>query len=377
MNKIMEKFNAIAAQPFETVQELKKAKGKKLIGIAPMHFPEELVHAAGILPFVLQESAEIITDGFSYMYPNHCGITRNVIDKFVKGQLDFLDGLIYVDMCIQPRNAHIILHRNYPGKYIKLCQVTGEFTKSWVLEDAVSEFGIIKSELEKIAGKSIDDESLKTSITIYNKTRSLLRKLYDLRRANPGILRARDLRSVVMASMLMLKEEYNELLEEFINSIEKEKTPVKKGVKLFLTGHFCQAPKVDILDIIENAGGVVVDDDLFTGSRYFAIDVPMNGGSPMEALGKRYTDLSLPCPTHYHPTNLWEKYVKEKAIANKVQGVIILQPKFCEPQMAFYPYLKETLETAGIPHLLLETEHEVTSLEGAKTRIQAFMEMLK
>lgn len=378
MNKMMGKFNSIAARPFDWVKELKETKGRKLIGIAPMHFPEELVHAAGMIPFVLQESDEPITDGYSYIYPNNCGITRNMIDMAFKGQLDFLDGLIYVDMCIQPRNAHVILHRNFPGKYIKLCQTTCDFTKSWALEDVLSEFGIIKAELENMAGRAIDDQSLKESILIYNKNRSLLKKIYTLRRANPGILGARDLRSIVMSSMLMLKEDNNKLLEEIIGEMEQEKHAAgDEGIRLFLSGHFCQSPKVDILDIIESAGGVIVDDDLFTGARYFTIEVNINGLSPLEALGKRYLDISLPCPTRYHPENLWEQYVKEKAISNNVQGVIILQPKFCEPQMSFYPYIKETLETAGIPHLLLETEHEVTSLEGYKTRIQAFLEMLE
>jgi benzoyl-CoA reductase/2-hydroxyglutaryl-CoA dehydratase subunit BcrC/BadD/HgdB len=35
------------------------------------------------------------------------------------------------------------------------------------------------------------------------------------------------------------------------------------------------------------------------------------------------------------------------------------------------------MANAGIPHIMLETEHEVVSLEGIKTRLQAFMEMLK
>jgi len=29
-----------------------------------------------------------------------------------------------------------------------------------------------------------------------------------------------------------------------------------------------------------------------------------------------------------------------------------------------------------MPHIMIETEHEAMSLEGVKTRLQAFMEML-
>jgi benzoyl-CoA reductase/2-hydroxyglutaryl-CoA dehydratase subunit BcrC/BadD/HgdB len=34
------------------------------------------------------------------------------------------------------------------------------------------------------------------------------------------------------------------------------------------------------------------------------------------------------------------------------------------------------LNGAGVPHLMIETEHEVVSLEGIRTRLQAFIEML-
>jgi len=68
--------------------------------------------------------------------------------------------------------------------------------------------------------------------------------------------------------------------------------------------------------------------------------------------------------------------VAEKAETCKADGVIILLAKYCEPHLFSYPFIKRTLADRGIPHLMIETEHEAMSLEGIRTRVQAFMEML-
>jgi benzoyl-CoA reductase subunit C len=44
--------------------------------------------------------------------------------------------------------------------------------------------------------------------------------------------------------------------------------------------------------------------------------------------------------------------------------------------MIYYPYIRARLESAGIPHILIQVEYEMVSLEGIRTRIQAFIEML-
>jgi hypothetical protein len=47
------------------------------------------------------------------------------------------------------------------------------------------------------------------------------------------------------------------------------------------------------------------------------------------------------------------------------------------PHMYFYPEIKQAFERRGIPHLLIETEHEGMPLEGLKTRRETFMEITR
>ncbi len=375
-SEIIDKFKAVVDRPYEELKQWKEANKRKIIGCSPMHFPEELIHAAGMLPVVIQETNEPITTGFSYIYPFFCGITRNIIDIGVKGQLNFLDGLIYTDLCIQNRTAASILRQTLPSTYVDFAQLPSSFTRENVLENTVKELNRIRAGIENLAGRKIDDMSLKQSIAVYNKNRSLLRRLHDLHKGNPGLLAYGNMQVIVQSSMMMPKEEHTQLLEKLLSEIEDTKPASVKGIRLFLSGHLCQRPKSDILDLIEKVGGIIVDDDLYTGYRYYATDVKMNG-NPIEALAKRHLEKSPPVPTRTGLPLRWEKYLVDRVKESKAQGVVVLVVKFCEPHLFYYPFIKEALTKVNIPHIMIETEHEVVSLEGIKTRLQAFMEMLK
>jgi benzoyl-CoA reductase/2-hydroxyglutaryl-CoA dehydratase subunit BcrC/BadD/HgdB len=45
--------------------------------------------------------------------------------------------------------------------------------------------------------------------------------------------------------------------------------------------------------------------------------------------------------------------------------------------MYFYPEIKAAFDAAGIPHLLVETEHEEMPMEALKTRIETFVEIAR
>ena len=168
INETMDRFRDIVDQPYERLREWKQEHGAKVVGCSPMHFPEELIHAAGMLPVVLQESKEAVTEGFSQIHPFYCGITRNIIDIGLKGQLNFFDALIYSDICIQARNAACTLRYVMPDSRVEFVQFPTSLNREGVLEDTIREMEKIKAVLEDVAGLKIDDQSLERSIKVYN-----------------------------------------------------------------------------------------------------------------------------------------------------------------------------------------------------------------
>ena len=114
----------------------------------------------------------------------------------------------------------------------------------------------------------ITDAMLSDSIKTYNQIRELMRRLYALRVQKPAIISGPDFHSIIKAAMIMDRKVFLETIEKIVTQMEASDKKIISGNKrLVLAGSVCSHP--DIYDIIEQAGGVVVGDDLCTGSRYF------------------------------------------------------------------------------------------------------------
>jgi benzoyl-CoA reductase/2-hydroxyglutaryl-CoA dehydratase subunit BcrC/BadD/HgdB len=146
-------------------------------------------------------------------------------------------------------------------------------------------------------------------------------------------------------------------------------------VRAHLSGHLCHAPRRELLEVIEECGVVVVDDDLWTGRRYLQTGVDETA-DPMAAIAAWYAqrNVNLPCPTRVQHDADWDTWLVDAVEGSGAEVVIHLMPKFCEPHMLFYPELRKALDAAQIPQLLIETEHEGIPLEAFRTRVEALVE---
>ena len=140
----------------------------------------------------------------------------------------------------------------------------------------------------------------------------------------------------------------------------------------------CHAPKPALLAMMEECGAAVVDDDLYTGFRYVSLDAEETG-DPVKALTHWYLNRNdvVPCPTRLDPKTDWDGWLLKAVEQSGAKGLIVLMPKFCEPHYFYYPRIKKTFETSGVPHMLFETEHEMNVGGSTRTRIESFVEMLK
>ena len=369
-----EKINFVFEDPY-LIMKKEKSKGKRIIGVTPMYFPQELVRAAGALPVILQASKEPVTLGFHHYYHFFCGLTRGIVDQALKGKLDFLDGFILSDMCFEMRHIADPLRRANPFPIIYIQWPLEADEKRWQ-NFIVKRLEKCAGQLEALLGTKITDRDMEDSIAIYNENRALLRRIYDLRKSKPAIMTAKEMSALVISSMVMPVEENNAVLSELIPELEKREIQDRAGVNLFLSGHLCHEVKEGILDLIETAGGIVVGDDIYAGFRYYSTDISLDA-PPLDAFARYYLDSAVPCPTRVEYNKDWADYLIKSVKGHSAKGIIIILAKNCEPQMIYYPYLKSQLVSAEVPHILIEVEHEMVSTEGIRTRIQAFIEMLR
>jgi benzoyl-CoA reductase subunit C len=377
-DRILTRLAACATDPLGYARAWKEANNRPVIGSFPMNFPGELAHAAGALPLILQESSDPITYGHGLLFPFYCGYTRSMVDQAAKGDLSGLDAIMFGDHCVQLLGAADAIRMQLPNTRVIFFQLISSMCDPWTLGRSIETFGELKSELEDFIEKPIEDGALGDSIRLFNHNRQLLRNLYAMRESGAVALTATQMQHAVKSSMIMDKAEHTALIEALLTDLERNPRPRAEGLRLHLSGHFCQAPKPEILEMIESCGAIIVGDDLYHGFRYISTDVSPEG-DPIAALAQWYMarNTGVPCPTRVQNDVDWDEYLPNAISREKAHGMIVLMAKFCEPHMYYYPEVKEAFERRGVPHLLIETEHESMALESLKTRVETFIEIVK
>lgn len=359
---------------YDNLKQWKKASGNKIIGCHPMDVPEEVVHAAGILPITMIGYEGAITRASKSLQPTiACNVLLENLELCFSDTLDFLDGVIFADVCdvipifsdIWRRHSHHALHH----LMVMPKHLNSPSSRRRVREQFVK----LKIALEQLNNKEISNLALKHSICVYNRNRSLLKRLYNLRRVKPGLLSSTDVSAVVTAGMLMWKEDHNQLLEQLVQELENSPDPSSDAqVKLIVSGSLC-GPCDSVLSAIDAQGAHVIEDDLYVGSRYFTT-LTNEGTDPLDALAERYIN-DIPSPAKFFDADEWANYLLKMIIRNEANGVIIVMRKFCEIHADDYPSIQKKLGQAGIPNLMIEIERTGIS-EQDRARIQTFIEML-
>ncbi len=100
-----------------------------------------------------------------------------------------------------------------------------------------------RGDLEKSLSVTITDEALREAIDLTNSIRAALRRLYELRAANPGRISGSDIHRIVRASMIMDRRRFLALLEEFLAEASGKDAPAaaKPPHRLILSGGVCNA----------------------------------------------------------------------------------------------------------------------------------------
>lgn len=371
-------FAAAATDPLGYARAWKDRTGRKVIGSFPMNFPGELAHAAGTLQMILQESPDAITVGHGLLFPFYCGYTRSMVDQAARGDFDVLDAIMFGDHCVQLLGAADAVRVQLTKTRVIFFQLISSMCDPWTQGRSEESFAALRAELEDLMGAPVADDALHASIRLFNRNRVLIRRLYDMRKTGKAPLRATEMQHVVKSSMIMDKAEHTALLEHLVAIHEQTDAPPQPGMRLHLSGHFCQAPKPEVLSMIEDCGAIIVGDDLYHGFRYISTDVPETG-DPIAGLARWYLDRNtgVPCPTRVQNNVDWDAYLLDAVAEERADGMIVLMAKFCEPHMYYYPEVKEAFEKRGVPHLLIETEHESMALESLKTRVETFVEIIR
>ena len=368
-----DEFYEILKDPVSYGRKMKE-QGRKIVGYFCSYTPEEIIYAAGAHPFRIFAGGGNIHFADAHFQSYCCSLVRGALEGALAGNLDSLDGAVFPHTCDSIQRLSDIWRMNVKGPFhvdvVLPVKLDTESARAYMI-DVLKKF---RNDLASHLRVEITDDKLKNAIRIFNTIRGSLKRLYELKAENPGIISGSDLYAVVKASMIMDRDHIFEILPAVIEEVEKKKENATSsaGKRIVLAGGICNHP--DIYRIIEEAGGVVVWDDFCTGSRYFEESVKENA-DPIAAIAGRYIERPV-CPAKHagiftRGENLL-RIVKEK----DASGVVFFFLKFCDPHAFDYPYMKEFLDREGIPSMMLEVEDQLPSEGQLRTRFETFVDML-
>jgi benzoyl-CoA reductase/2-hydroxyglutaryl-CoA dehydratase subunit BcrC/BadD/HgdB len=231
----------------------------------------------------------------------------------------------------------------------------------------------LRTALEDYTGSRIQDSALWGAIDLYNESRDLMNELFELRKNPENSIRGTTVFKVIQASQRMPKKSFNKKLRGFIQNIKKQemKTFQAEEPRIMIVGSLL--PGAQLVEIVEEAGAIVVCDDMCSGSRYFERNVE-KGDNPIKAISSRYL-LKAPC-ARMKDTELRLERGKELLENFHVDGVIYQTVKFCDNHLYDFPVYREYFKEMDVPVLQIEEDIVGGNIGQIRTRIEAFIEML-
>ncbi len=363
-------FKKMVADRHEYAREWKKRTGGKVMGYFETYFPEEVAYAAGVLPvrILAEHEPDAISAKWIYAccYPVH-----DITNMFLNGRYDYVDGITNTEGCQWMYNAFEVAMNNNP-KLFSHYLFLPDYPDAWTSKDALrSELEVYRKRMEDWTGRTVTDADLDRAIDVYNQNRRLLRRIYELRRADRPPLLGSEAMYMMLANQVMDKAEMNVILEKYIEELENRE-PCRDMIRLLLIGS--ETFDAQLEELAEKLGANFVVDELDNGTSYCWNEVIPQKDRLM-AISLRY----LARPHHPLKDNNWRRrpqHIFELAEDFHVDGAVIAKQVYCHPHGTDNYAVWKILRERNIPYLYFERNMQLPE-EEFTLKLESFLNMLR
>ena len=361
----------VEVSEFDTVRRWREAGGK-VAGHFQVYFPEEIVHAAGMLPFKVRGAPIEPNKADSHFGSYLCSILKTSLELALSDLVEF-DMFVSHPICDAARNLAAIWGRNvdYPCQILYLPQNPNS---AGSVEYLRHEYDRMRRVAEEVADCEITDDDLRNSIAVFNENRRLLRELYDIKRETPWLITAEDAYALLALAGMTPREEHNELLSSLLPMIREGTTKPEDRVRIVFEGGFCEQPPFDLIRMLGRTV-YVVDDDFLIGMRWLTQDVPV-GGDPLTNLAEAYIEHSSYSPVQHDLRKPKEEMLISRIRESRADAAIVAAAKMCEPGLEEQVTYTHALDDEEIAYFVSEFEENMSSFDQLELQIATFIENL-
>ena len=359
-----------------------KASGRKIVGTFCVFVPEELTLAADAVHVGLCSGAEAGFAEAEQLVPrNTCALIKSFIGFKLARLCPFTEScdlVIGETTCDGKKKAYEAFAEHVPLEVLEVPQrKTAADRLLWK-----SEVLRYKQLLEELTGNQITAEKLQAAIQTVNAKRRALQRLNALRQADPAPISGRDALLINQVAFYDDPIRFTASINALCDQIE-ERVGKKEGVapagtpRLLLSGCPMAVPNWKLPYIVESSGAVIVGEESCIGSRNTRDLVGEEAATldeMIDALVDRYLKIDCACFT---PNQERQDNVRAMVKDLQADGVIHYSLLFCQPYEHEAIKIEKTLRQAGTPMLSIATDYSMEDVEQLKTRVEAFVEMIK
>lgn len=347
-----------------------RAGGGRVLGHFQVYFPEELAHAAGMLPVRIRGAQTDGNESESHFGSYLCSIIKTSLDVALTKGIE-LDLFVTHPICDAARNLAPIWGRNFDYK----CQIlylpqnpNSKHAKTYL----ANEYRRLLGDIEAATGRTVSEPDVRASIKLYDRSRALMRELYAIRRNQPWLLGADESMALIALAGTLPREELIGLLEMVIPMIRVRQARQQDRMRVVFEGGFCEVPPFDLLQTVTRSC-YVVDDDVFIGLRFIIDDVG-DTGDALADLAEAYIDRSSYSPVQHDLRKPKEEMLLQRIRHADAKLAILAAAKMCEPGLEEQVVYSKALEEAKIPYFISEFEENQNTFDQLAIQLETFVE---
>jgi benzoyl-CoA reductase/2-hydroxyglutaryl-CoA dehydratase subunit BcrC/BadD/HgdB len=364
--------------------QLREAKknGIKIIGYFPGNYvPEEIIYASGAVPLCLirggnQRPADA---GLSVLPQVICPFARAQIGERLLKENPYYNML---DMVVAPITCQHLkkvadIWEYYGGLEMFKLGVPHQHGHDFELEYYTNRLKVLKDRLQAFTGNKITQEKMGKSIDLYNRMRALFKKISLLRRSSPPPISALDFIKLNHASFYADPEFMVGVLDSVYREL-KDKQPLAptNAPRTLLLGPNLGYGDYRIPELAKEAGGEIVIEELCEGMRYYWHEI-VNEGDLFHPLARGYLVDRVPCAFMRYSAKERLDFTLKLVKDFKVSGIVWYELLGCETYDSESYYFAEKMAAQNIPMLILESDYGTADTGQIRTRLEAFIEILK
>jgi len=366
------------------VRELRQhaMNGGKVVATYCVFVPEEIAWAADAIPVGLCAGTQFSVPLAEEILPrNTCAL--------IKSSFGFKLGRI----CPYVQTSHLIVGETTCDGKKKMFEILAQYQPVYVMEVPnkktrlsrelwAGEVLAFKEVIEKLTGNEVTADKLSQATGLVNERRRALQRLYNLRKASPVPISGKDALLVTQVAfyddVTRCTQQVNTLCDELDGRVASGEGVFPADVpRILISGSPMAIPNWKLHHILESAGAAVVCEESCIGTRFFSELVSENSGTVEEQLrniADRYMQIHCACFT---PNDERLDDIVRLAREYQVDGVVHYNLQFCHTYANEAVKVEKTLAEAGIPLLRIETDYSDEDAGQLRTRIDAFLEMIR